>query len=111
MVRRQQICGYSEDVVFGEQQGMGETVFKLEVDSKTGDSIKTELFKHAKPLIAIQTSSKKQLENQYLNTTLYFYIMDIDQKSHLVRVDSDKVGQEEIEETLDYSSYPLEKLA
>ena len=78
MVRRIQIRGYGEEVLFAEKHGERHKVIKVGFDKHLADIEKTELYTHTKPLVSMQRAA----ETSYKRLFQQFYIMDTDQNVH-----------------------------
>ena len=53
MVRRTQIRGYGEEVIFAEKHGERHKLIKLQLDAHHAEIEKTDAYIHHKPLISI----------------------------------------------------------
>ena len=78
MVRRIQVRGYKEEVIFIETHGERDKIVKLELNEKNlQETVKTDMFSHPKQLIAMQRAAESFTTKNSEKSIKYFYIMDI----------------------------------
>jgi hypothetical protein len=106
MIRRLQIRGFAEEVLFAERHGDKDKVFKLHLNDKQDHEIeKTELFTHHEHIVSMQRAAENSPDNKFQ----HFYILDADLQVHGITTREDNQQLVSVC-SYDFSGYRLDSL-